>query len=70
MSIVVIDYGVGNVKSIKNSFKVNGENVVLSNKKDDILKSKGIVLPGVGAFSKAMENLHNHNLYNVIKIFD
>ncbi len=66
MNIVVIDYGVGNVKSILNAFRINGVNALLSNKESDIINAQGIVLPGVGAFSKAMENLHKLNLVDII----
>lgn len=67
MSIVIIDYGVGNVKSIINAFKVNGKDVKLSNDKNEILNSDGIVLPGVGAFAKAMENLEKLELVSIIR---
>lgn len=66
MNIVVIDYGVGNVKSIINALKFNGVNALLSNKEKDIINASGIILPGVGAYSKAMENLNKLNLVDII----
>ena len=67
MSIVILDYGIGNVKSILNAFEEEGEKAILSRDKDIILKSKGIVLPGVGAFSEGMNNLKKHGLVQIIK---
>ena len=67
MNIVLIDYGIGNIKSIKNAFDVSGVKVVLSREKDVILNADGVILPGVGAFSHGMNNLFKYNLVHVIK---
>jgi len=67
MKIAIIDYGLGNVRSIANAFENQGANVFLTNSKDGILKSDGLILPGVGAFSHGMNNLENYDLVNVIK---
>ena len=67
MSIVVVDYGIGNVKSIINAFENQGQKVILSNNKDVILNADGVVLPGVGAFSHGMNNLKKYDLIDVIK---
>ena len=55
--IVVIDYGTGNLKSVANALKLFGEEVKISNKKEDIINSERIVLPGVGTFFEGMKNL-------------
>ena len=55
--IVVIDYGVGNVKSVTNAVCHIGCEVKVSCEPADIEKSQGIILPGVGAFGYAMEKL-------------
>jgi imidazole glycerol-phosphate synthase subunit HisH len=67
MKIAVIDYGIGNVRSILGAFENQGADVILTNNKDEILKSDGLVLPGVGAFSHGMENLISYGLVDVIK---
>lgn len=67
MNIVVIDYGIGNIKSIKNAFEELGVKVTLSRKKEDILNADGVILPGVGAFSHGMNNLIKYNLVEIIK---
>ena len=67
MNIIVIDYGIGNIKSIKNAFEEVGVKVIFSRKEKDILNADGVVLPGVGAFSQGMNNLIKYNLVDIIK---
>ena len=67
MKIVIVDYGIGNVRSICNAFSYHGINPILSNKSEVILDADGLVLPGVGAFSHAMKNLTKFNLVDIIK---
>jgi imidazole glycerol-phosphate synthase subunit HisH len=67
MKIAVIDYGIGNIRGILNAFENQGANVFLTNNKDEILESDGVVLPGVGAFSHGMVNLEKYDLIDVIK---
>jgi len=67
--IVVIDYGMGNIGSVVNIFKKMGRGslpiTVSSNPKDIALASK-LVLPGVGHFGRAMENLMKFDLKSVL----
>ena len=51
MKIVIIDYNIGNVRSITNAFKKNGISPILSNKENEVMSADGVVLPGVGAFA-------------------
>lgn len=67
MSIVVLDYGIGNVKSIMNAFENQGKRVLLTRDKDIILGADGLILPGVGAFHHGMNNLNKYDLVTVIK---
>ena len=67
MKIAIIDYGIGNVRSILSAFENQGANVFLTSDKGEILKSDGLVLPGVGAFSHGMENLKSYDLVDAIK---
>jgi imidazole glycerol-phosphate synthase subunit HisH len=69
MSIAVINYGVGNVRSIVNAFENQGAKILLTRDKNQILNSDGIVLPGVGAFSYGMESLNRHDLVSIIEEF-
>ena len=55
--ITIIDYKSGNLKSISNGFKKIGIDYQITNDKEIIADSDYLVLPGVGAFGSAMENL-------------
>lgn len=58
MKILVVDYGMGNLKSIISTLKfLNVEDVVVSSNHDEIRNSDKLILPGVGSFVKAMENI-------------
>lgn len=59
--IVIINYGTGNLKSIKNGFSKIGEEAVISDDIYEMEKADALILPGVGAFGNAMEQLENYN---------
>lgn len=64
--IFVVNYGMGNLCSIVNAFKFLGANILISNRKEDLTKADALVLPGVGAFAKAMDNLKNLSIIDVL----
>jgi len=67
MKLVVIDYGIGNIQSIFNALsQFNGLNIVLSDDREEILTADGIILPGVGAFKNAMDELNLRGLPNIL----
>lgn len=55
--IVVIDYGLGNLRSVTKALEKVGASVELTSDPERVVAAKGAVLPGVGAFSAGMENL-------------
>ncbi len=57
MKVAIIDYGLGNLMSVKKAFEYFKVDVVVTKEKKDIQESDGIVLPGVGAFSDAVKNI-------------
>ncbi|WIF95504.1 imidazole glycerol phosphate synthase subunit HisH [Caminicella sporogenes] len=65
--IVIVDYGVGNVKNVYNYFSKIGRKVIITDRKKYIDNCSLIVLPGVGAFKDAMDNLRKKDLISVIK---
>ena len=66
-TIALIDYGMGNLKSVENAFlKVCDHKVVVTNNPHQIIESDMILLPGVGAFPDAMRQLHNLELVPVL----
>jgi imidazole glycerol-phosphate synthase subunit HisH len=64
--VLIIDYGVGNILSIVNALNFLGYNFIVSNKKEDIINACAYILPGVGAFAEAMNNLHQLKIINVL----
>ncbi|MBI2617478.1 imidazole glycerol phosphate synthase subunit HisH [Candidatus Gottesmanbacteria bacterium] len=65
--IAILDYKIGNVGSVRNAFdKLNFPSVVTNNP-DIIHKADALVLPGVGAAGKGMENLKNGKLIKCLK---
>lgn len=65
--ISIIDYGMGNLRSVQKAFESIGIKAVVTSDKDTILNSRGIILPGVGAFPDAMDNLRKMSLDKVIR---
>lgn len=65
--IAIIDYGVGNLKSIYNSLQKVGIDSVVTSEESVINRADKIILPGVGAFNDAMECLKKSGLINCIK---
>lgn len=65
--IAIVDYGMGNLKSVTNAFQKLHADAVITRDKSVIEKAKGIVLPGVGAFGKCIENLETFGLLDFIK---
>lgn len=56
-SIAIVDYGLGNLRSVSKGLEQAGGNPVITSDPDTIAASDGIVLPGVGAFREGMEQL-------------
>ena len=65
--IAVIDYGVGNLFSLKSSFAALGLEAVVTSDPLVLAKADHIVLPGVGAFGDAAEKLKTSGLWDVVK---
>jgi glutamine amidotransferase len=60
--IVIIDYGMGNLRNVQKAFEKIGFAARLTRNKNEIERASAIVLPGVGAFKDCMENLEKHGL--------
>lgn len=60
--ITIIDYGMGNLKSVYNALKKVNFDCQISSEVTDIEMSDKLILPGVGAFKDAMDNLQNLDL--------
>ncbi|HIW41034.1 MAG TPA: imidazole glycerol phosphate synthase subunit HisH [Candidatus Mediterraneibacter vanvlietii] len=64
--IAVIDYDAGNIKSVEKALDFLGQEADVTGEKEKILAADHVILPGVGAFGDAMENLRSRGLDQVI----
>ena len=66
MKIAIIDYGMGNLRSVLKAVERTGGIPLITRDKEDIAKSDKIILPGVGHFRKGMENLKQLDLIEIL----
>jgi glutamine amidotransferase len=67
--IAIIDYGMGNLRSVSKAFQSQGFNVNVTRDPDDIRNASGLVLPGQGAFGDCVKNLEENGIFHTIKEF-
>jgi imidazole glycerol-phosphate synthase subunit HisH len=60
--VVIVDYGMGNINSVANALKRLGASYFISDKGEDLKLAKSIILPGVGGFGSAMNNIRSSGL--------
>lgn len=65
--IAIIDYGMGNLKSVQNALAHLNCPAKITSNPQDIETADGLILPGVGAFPDCMANLHKANVIPIIK---
>ncbi|NQT28873.1 MAG: imidazole glycerol phosphate synthase subunit HisH [Candidatus Omnitrophica bacterium] len=65
--IVIVDYGMGNLKSVENSALFLGKKVKVSSSPASINKAKRIIFPGVGHFGPAVKELKKRKLFDLLK---
>ncbi len=65
--IAIIDYGMGNLRSVQKALEKAGAAAQITHNAADILKADKVVLPGVGAMAPAMQKLNELNLISVIR---
>ena len=64
--VTIIDYGMGNLRSVQKACELLGEICLVSGEKEQILNATRLILPGVGAFSQAAECLKRNGLDEAI----
>ena len=69
MSIAIVDYGAGNLRSVQKALEKLGFDAVLTKDKSAIAGARGVILPGVGAFDAALEELRRLSLEGAIEEF-
>ncbi len=72
MKVAIINYGMGNMSSVRRSFDVIGAETIIAEHPSELYKADRIVLPGVGAFTEGMFRLHDGGwvtaLHNLVVI--
>ncbi len=66
-TIAIVDYGMGNRRSVEKAFAHVGARPLLTRDHDEIRAADGVVVPGVGAFPRAMQNLRELGLDEVLR---
>ena len=64
--VAIIDYGVGNLFSLKSSFSAIGADAVVTSSKSELERAESIILPGVGAFCDAAKKLKDSGLEDTV----
>jgi len=67
MLVTILDYGLGNITSVERAFQKINAQVLRTSKAEDIESAEALVLPGVGAFGRAMENLSQREMLTPLK---
>ena len=65
-NICIVNYGLGNVRSVKNSILRLGIDVCISDKKEDLQSSSHLIIPGVGSFESGMRGLERNNIIDIL----
>lgn len=65
--IAIIDYGAGNLSSVKKALDYLGAESEITQDKDKILTASHVILPGVGSFGDAMDSMNDRGLVDVVK---
>jgi len=65
-SVAIIDYGIGNLRSVEKAFSVVGVDAVITGDRERLLAAERLVLPGVGAFGTCMSEFERHGLKELV----
>ena len=66
-TVAIVDYTLGNLFSVQNACEQVGLRAVVTSRKHEILSAAGVILPGVGAFGDAMDNLRRLDLISPLR---
>ncbi len=67
--IAIVDYGMGNLRSVQKAFEVVGHTATITRDPSQVMEASHVVLPGVGAFGDCMDNLRRYDLDVPIREF-
>jgi glutamine amidotransferase len=64
--VAIVDYGVGNLRSVEKAFAATGNSAIVTSDPKELLKARRLVLPGVGAFAACMNALRDYGLAELV----
>src|ERR1041385_549347 len=64
--VVIVDYAVGNLRSVEKAFAATGHKAIVSSDPNELLQARRLVLPGVGAFAACMNALREYGLAELV----
>ncbi len=64
--IAIIDYGMGNLRSVEKAFEHVGHKAFIAKRPEEVLKASHVVLPGVGGFPECMKNLERTGMIDTV----
>jgi imidazole glycerol-phosphate synthase subunit HisH len=67
VSVAIIDYGVGNLRSVQKAFEVQGHTAIITSDPTTIADAERVLLPGVGAFGAAIDTLRAQGLEEITR---
>lgn len=65
--IAIIDYGMGNLRSVQKALSLLGYAAIITEEPEQVRAADGVILPGVGAFADAMQSLRERGMDKVVK---
>ena len=65
--VAIIDYGVGNLRSVEKAFAATGSDAIVTDDEDELRSADRLVLPGVGAFSACVNALHERGFDKLVR---
>ncbi len=67
MNVTIIDYGIGNLRSLQKALEAVGASVIRTDRANQILEAERLILPGVGAFRACMQEIERRELVEPIR---
>jgi glutamine amidotransferase len=67
VKVAIIDYGVGNLRSVEKAFAATGQEAIVTRDQRELRSAERLVLPGVGAFANCMRALADHGLVELVR---
>ena len=68
MSVVIVDYGAGNLRSVQRAVERAGYHPIVTDRPEQVLRARAVIVPGVGAAADTMRNLRAHGMEEPVRM--